>query len=82
MRPAKPGFTFKTTLRPDPSDVPGGMPDGTYLADYAFTDAGDLDACNGRTVDGQYGYYVTNSYPLILSCLRGTREPSFDKRPR
>ena len=56
------------------------MPDGTYLEDYVFTDAGDLDECNGMTVDGQYGYYVTVTYPWVLQCLVGAPDASFDKR--
>ena len=82
IRQAKSGYALKTTPRPSPPNGPGGMPDGTYLADYEFTGKGDLDECNGMTVDGQYGYYVTTSYPWVLNCLVGTPDPSFDKRPR
>ncbi|MEM8841963.1 MAG: YHYH protein [Pseudomonadota bacterium] len=82
VRPAKPGFTLKTTPRPGPPNGPGGLPDGTYLADYEFTGAGDLDECNGMRVDGQYGYYVTTGYPWVLNCLRGRPDPSFAKGPR
>jgi hypothetical protein len=44
-------------------------------------DAGDLDACNGKVVDGRYGYYVTATYPWVLACFRGTPDPSFAKAP-
>ena len=85
IRRARSGHALKTTPRPGPPRGPGGMPDGTYLDDYEFTGNGDLDRCNGMTVDGQYGYYVTTSYPWILNCLVGRPDPSFDKglpRPR
>ena len=45
-----------------------------------FTGNGDLDECNGMTVDGDYGYYVTDAYPWVLNCLIGDPDPSFDKR--
>ena len=50
-----------------------------YVQDWEWTDAGDLDACNGMTVDGQYGYYVTEAYPWILGCFSGEPHESFDK---
>lgn len=58
---------------------PGGQYDGTFIDDYAFTDAGDLDVCNGMTRDGQYGYYVTSGYPWVLGCFKGTPHDSFRK---
>lgn len=59
---------------------PGGFADGTFRDDWEWTDAGDLDACNGMTVDGVYGYYITNQYPWVLGCFRGMPNESFDKR--
>lgn len=79
IRAALSGYELKTTERPAPPDGPGGMPDGTYIDDYTFTGKGDLDACNGMTVDGQYGYYVTTTYPWIMNCYAGTPDPSFRK---
>ena len=58
---------------------PGGTYDGTYVDDYEFTNAGDLDECNGMTVDGQYGYYVTDTYPWVIKCHSGTLDASFNK---
>jgi hypothetical protein len=78
VRVARSGYTLRDGER---SGGPGGAFDGTFVDDYAFTNAGDLDACNGMTVDGQYGYYVTASYPWVLACFRGTPDPSFNKRP-
>ncbi|MEM7075917.1 MAG: YHYH protein [Pseudomonadota bacterium] len=80
VRAAISGYVLKTEPRPAPPDGPGGMPDGTYLEDYTFAGTGDLDACNGMTVNGQYGYYVTTTYPWVLNCFAGTPDPSFVKR--
>ncbi len=76
VRKAASGYTLKSGNRPD---GPGGTYDGTFLDDWEFTDAGDLDACNGMTVEGQYGYYVTDTYPWVLGCHSGTLDPSFRK---
>ncbi|XP_072050343.1 uncharacterized protein [Amphiura filiformis] len=32
----------------------------------------DLDACHGKMVDGQYRYYMTDEWPYVLGCFRGT----------
>lgn len=76
VRKAISGYALKVGTRPS---GPGGTYDGTFVDDYEFTGAGDLDACNGMTVDGQYGYYVTDAYPWILGCFHGTPDPSFGK---
>ena len=32
-----------------------------------------LDACNGRTEpDGTYGYHITDTFPYIIGCYKGT----------
>ena len=79
VRAALSGYTLRTGTRPD---GPGGTYDGSYVDDWEFTDAGDLDECNGMTIDGQYGYYVTSTYPWILKCFRGTPDASFNKMMR
>ena len=79
VRKAISGYELKTGSRPTGVDSPGGIYDGTYVDDYEFTGAGDLDACNGMTVDGQYGYYVTDVYPWIIACISGTPDSSFYK---
>ena len=57
---------------------PGGTYDGTYRDDYVYEDGlGDLDECNGMTRDGQYGYYVTDAFPWIVNCYKGTPHSSF-----
>ncbi len=79
VRKAVSGFTLKAGTRPSSATDPGGSYDGTYVADWEFTAAGDLDACNGMTVDGQYGYYVTDAYPWVMGCLSGAADASFNK---
>ena len=57
--------------------------DGQFRGDYQFTKgSGDLDECNGMVVDGQYGYYVTDAYPWVMSCFKGAPDTSFSKRRR
>lgn len=58
---------------------PGGTYDGTFRDDFEYTAAGDLDECNGMTVDGQYGYYVTNAFPWVINCFKGTPNSTFHK---
>lgn len=78
------GARSKLSTEPD-ADFPGGTYDGTYIQDYVFSqankDAGtcDLDECNGMTHDGVYGYYVSDSYPWVLKCFKGTLNRSFKK---
>ena len=67
--------------RPGPDDTnPGGDYDGTYIQDYEYIEgSGDLDECNGMVVNGSYRYYVTETYPWILGCFRGSIDDSFEK---
>lgn len=52
--------------------------DGQFRGDWEYQQgAGDLDECNGMTVDGQYGYYVTDTFPWVINCLKGTPDDSF-----
>ena len=81
IREARSGFSLKIGSRPSGASDPGGDYDGTFVDDYEYTGAGDLDECNGMTIDGQYGYYVTRTYPWVLACLKGAPDASFDKRP-
>lgn len=61
-------------------DIDGSDPDGTYTSDWSYVDgSGDLDSCNGTTIDGTYAYLVTTEYPFVGRCLNGeyteTRRP-------
>lgn len=50
----------------------GGHHDGTYGSDFEFVDGyGDLDECNGITINGNYMYLVTKEFPYISRCLMG-----------
>jgi hypothetical protein len=64
--------------------APGGVYDGKYIDDFKYDalSGGDLDECNGMTVNGQYGYYVTDAYPWVLGCFKGIPDASFNKRRR
>ena len=80
IRKARSGFRLKAGSRPTGKGNPGGAYDGTYRDDYEFVDGlGDLDECNGMTVNGVYGYYMIDEFPYVLSCFRGTPDPSFFK---
>ncbi len=78
------GYTLKSGPResqPGEGAFPGGEYDGTFVDDYEFTNAGDLDECNGMVRDGSYGYYVTDRYPWVVGCFTGTPDNSFRKGP-
>ena len=78
VRKAISGYTLKTGSRGERSDTnPGGEHTGIYNQDWEFTDLGDLDACNGMSINGQYGYYVTDTYPWVMGCISGTPHESF-----
>lgn len=69
-----PGFTTPYTV----GNVVSDDYNGQFIGDYEYVPgAGDLDECNGMIVDGQYGYYITGSYPYVLSCFSGTPSTSF-----
>jgi len=74
------GYTIKLGSRGlKTSTNPGGDFDGVYEQDWEWTNSGDLDECNGMTYKNQYGYYVTDRYPFIIGCFRGTIDESFGK---
>jgi len=78
------GYTLKVGPRvsqPGEGAFPGGSYDGRFVDDWEWTGAGDLDECNGMSVDGVYGYYVTDGYPWVLACFKGTPHESFRKGP-
>lgn len=81
IRAAKSSYKLKEGVRPG---GPGGTYDGTFIDDWVYVEgSGDLDACNGMSQSGIYGYVVTNTYPWVMGCFTGTPNPSFNKpRPR
>lgn len=55
------------------------FPMGTFTQDWEYVAGlGDLDECNGRTgvtpeyPQGTYHYYITDTYPFIQRCYKGT----------
>jgi len=79
-------YRLKKGNRPD---GPKGRYDGTFVQDYEYIEgSGDLDGCNGRFgvtpeyPEGIYHYYITEDYPFIPRCFRGTPDPSFMRRHR
>ena len=65
------------------SGGPGGLHDGTYTQDFEFEHgAGDLDECNGiNTSEHGYIYLITEEFPFIPRCWKGSPHPSFKSRP-
>ena len=52
--------------------------DGQFRGDWEYLPgSGDLDECNGMTVDGQYGYYITDTFPWVINCFKGTVNYTF-----
>ena len=83
VRKAVSGYALKQGDRVNQAGegaFPGGAYDGSFIDDYEFTGFGDLDECNGMTVDGVYGYYVTDRYPWVIKCFKGTPDDSFMKK--
>ncbi|MFK7805437.1 MAG: YHYH protein, partial [Anaerolineae bacterium] len=56
----------------------GPEKDGTVTSDWDYDASyGDLDQCNGITVNGEYIYLITHDYPYVSRCLMGefTEDP-------
>jgi hypothetical protein len=77
----RPSYWLKAGTRPD---GPGGAHDGTFIQDYEYVPgAGSLDECNGRFgvtpehPEGIYHYFVTEEFPFVPRCFRGTPDESF-----
>ncbi|MEM7052067.1 MAG: YHYH protein [Acidobacteriota bacterium] len=86
VRELLPSYRLRQGQRPAGEGQPGGVFDGTFVADYEYVDgAGDLDECNGLwTVtpefpDGTYAYFLTADWPVVPRCFRGTPSPDFRK---
>lgn len=63
------------------SSGPGGHYDGTYTQDWEYIEGlGDLDACNGRVINGSYAYVLTEQFPFVPRCFKGTPDSSFAKK--
>lgn len=54
--------------------------DGQFRGDWEYqAGQGDLDECNGMTIDGNYGYYVTDAFPWVVGCFKGSLDNSFTR---
>lgn len=52
--------------------IEGTTPDGTYDRDWEFVEGlGNLDSCNGTYVNGEYVYFLTDTFPYGPRCLNG-----------
>lgn len=78
IRVMTPSYRLKGTPDSGRPDV-GIFPMGTFTQDYEYVEGlGDLDECNGRTgvtpeyPNGTYHYYITESYPYIQRCVKGS----------
>ena len=46
--------------------------DGAFGSDFEYVaGSGDLDECNGISIEGKYMYLVTNEFPYVSRCLMG-----------
>ena len=80
VRRVQSSYRLKAGNRPSGEGDPGGAYDGTFRDDYEYVAGlGDLDECNGMTVDGVYGYYVIDEFPYVMACFKGTPDDSFFK---
>ncbi len=71
------GWTLKKGER---EGGPGGEHDGTYNEDYEFLGTeGKLDQCNGGQLNGNYVYFITESYPFVPRCLHGEVSVDFNR---
>lgn len=77
-------YVLKSGNRPGGSNAPGGTYDGTFHADYQYVaGAGNLDECNGMMTvtsdypNGTYAYFLTEDYPVVPICHKGTVSRSF-----
>lgn len=85
--PVRSSYRLKQGSRPTGGTNPGGTYDGTFLNDYEYVKgAGNLDECNGRMTStpefpqGTYAYFITNEYPMIPRCFKGSPSSDFMHR--
>ena len=78
-------FQLKTGERPGDGDsAPCGTYTGIYTNDYEYVAGlGELDECNGRSgvtpefPGGTYYYVITETFPFLPRCLKGTPSDDF-----
>lgn len=81
LKKLAPSYRLKQGMRPG---GPGGPHDGRWVQDYEYAaGSGDLDDCNGRVgvtaeyPNGTYYYVVTEAFPGVPRCFKGTPDESF-----
>jgi len=80
VRKVQSSYRLRTGPRPTGEGQPGGVFDGLFRDDYEYVPGlGDLDECNGLSIDGSYRYYITDDYPYVLGCFSGIPDDSFIK---
>lgn len=58
--------------------APGGQYDGTYNQDFHYVaGSGNLDQCNGGSMNGKYVYFATDNYPFFPRCAYGEISSDF-----
>jgi hypothetical protein len=63
-------------------ELQGTNPDGTFVSDWDYVEGlGQLDECNGITINGQYTYFLTDTYPYMSRCLKGEFTEEHGKGP-
>ena len=84
VREVESSYQIKSGNRPaidlggSSADYSGQAYNGAFRQDYEYVEgSGDLDECNGMFRDGSYGYYVSNGFPYIVGCFKGTPDDSF-----
>lgn len=84
LQAMEPSYQLKATPDPDRPSV-ALIPMGTFSQDYEYIEgSGELDECNGRFAvtpefpQGVYHYYVTDAYPFVQRCVKGTPNPRPD----
>jgi YHYH protein len=64
--------SYKTRKETMSKELKNSQPDGTFVSDWEYVKGlGDLDECNGKTINGKYMYFVTDTYPYSGRCLMG-----------
>ncbi len=88
VRKVRISYRLKPGARPG-GDQPDGAHDGAFVEDWQYVaGSGDLDECNGAVTrsaefpKGSYAYFITESYPFVARCWKGTPDSSFRKPPR
>jgi hypothetical protein len=70
-------YQLKPGTRPS---GPGGAYDGTFVQDWEYVaGSGTLDQCNGGTLNGEFVYFATDSYPFFPRCAWGEVSADFQR---